>query len=337
MDRELFNTMTTYVFDFYNLYIPKGKEYANKEKGIRIVPLKIAEDFEKNRTRLLSPYRKYDCKTAKCFIKSNNKEEARKIAHWLELIYSFAQSRSVFFLEGYEYKKGKKYSFFQSKFIVPRENSSFDLIYGTKLTESTYTRDISFFIDTAIKTLKESNENKQNDILTTINAYITSQSEIMWYELKFLIAWIALEKLANSHYKQSNNQLFKMDELKKIKEALEKALESVINKNDPRLERLKESIMRDFLYESDTYQKVDFYLKSLDLEFNERELRKLIRKLIESRKKLVHDFNSTKLSNNPSNLIKLQKILEKVIFRLLGIDKSLEKQNFHSGAELWKI
>ena len=37
----------TYVFDFYNLYIPKGKPYKNEELGIRITPLKFAEEFNK--------------------------------------------------------------------------------------------------------------------------------------------------------------------------------------------------------------------------------------------------------------------------------------------------
>lgn len=44
----------TYVFDFYNLYIPKGKKYENKELGIKIIPLKFAEEFE---SKLLGNYR----------------------------------------------------------------------------------------------------------------------------------------------------------------------------------------------------------------------------------------------------------------------------------------
>ncbi len=42
----------TYVFDFYNLYIPKGKKYIDDEEGIKIFPLKLDEDFEKNRKQI---------------------------------------------------------------------------------------------------------------------------------------------------------------------------------------------------------------------------------------------------------------------------------------------
>lgn len=100
----------TYVFDFYNLYIPRYKNYENKEFGIKIIPLKFAEEFEKNRTKFSKPYFRGGWKTAKCFIKAETEGGAREIADWLEFLYSFAQSRSVFFTSWYEYKKGKKYN-----------------------------------------------------------------------------------------------------------------------------------------------------------------------------------------------------------------------------------
>jgi len=46
----------TFVFDFYNLYIPKGTKYVNNKLGIRIIPLRLAEEFEKNRTSLSKPH-----------------------------------------------------------------------------------------------------------------------------------------------------------------------------------------------------------------------------------------------------------------------------------------
>ena len=95
----------TFVFNFYNLYIPKGRPYINKELGIKVFPLKLAEDFEKNRRSSTSPFYRNGWKTAKCHIKAQEEDDARKYASWLEFLYSFAQSRSVFFLRCYLYKK----------------------------------------------------------------------------------------------------------------------------------------------------------------------------------------------------------------------------------------
>ena len=45
------------MFLIFTTYIsPKGKKYENKELGIKIIPLKFAEEFEKNRTTFSKPY-----------------------------------------------------------------------------------------------------------------------------------------------------------------------------------------------------------------------------------------------------------------------------------------
>lgn len=317
--------MTTFVFDFFNLYIPEGKKYLNKEKGIKIIPLKLAELFENDRKHIFSKYRYGGWKTAKCYIKSNNENDAIELATWLEFLYSFAQNRSVFFLKWYKYKDGEKYSSSQSKFIEQKENRFSELIAGTLLGNARYTKEINLFIDTSLETLSKSNENTQKEILTAVHAYLSSQSE-MPAELRFLISWISLEKLANSHYNiyKSRSQLFEKDERKKIIKSLEETLDSIIGEQT-KYNIVKRNLNKKFIYEHDTHGKVSIYLDSLDLGFLRSELKSSLNNLIGIRIDLVHDLNSAKLLKKPWIHI-LNTINEQVILRLLGIDKSFEKQ-----------
>jgi len=316
----------TYVFDFYNLYIPKEKPYQNDELGIRIVPLKIAEEFEKNRRSLSKPYSASAWKTAKCYIKSESEEEAIKIADLLEFLYSFAQRRSIFYLGWYPYKKGKKYRSFQSKIVEPMKNSRPELIHGVCTGGPFYTRDISLFIDTALKTLIDSEESIRNEIITTIHSYLISHSQIV-IELKFLICWIALEKLANNYYHKlkSKSPMFTKAERKYIKEKLEETLETIL-KGDKRLRFVKKSITRNFLFEPNTFERMKQYLESLDLGFDKRKLMDLLNILIKVRGGLVHHLKSNKLKKEPELIFYLQKIMENVIFRLLGVDKQMQNK-----------
>jgi len=316
----------TYVFDFYNLYIPRGKKYENKNLGIKIVPLKFAEEFEKNRTTFSKPYFRGGWKTARCYIKKKNEEEAKRLANWLEFLYSFAQNRSVFFLGWYKYKQGKKYSSFQSKFVEPRENRFSELLRGIHTKGAFYTRDLSLFIDTALKMLSSNKNKNLNEILSTIHAYTISHSQIV-QELKFLVCWATLEKLANQNYSiyKSKNKLFSKEELKKIKSELEKTLDRCLG-GDKRLNFVKKSITRNFLYEHNTYEKMKIYFRSLSLGLEKKELDSTLKKLIEVRGGLVHHLNSNLLRKEPQLLFYLQKIMENVIFRLLGIGKKMQEK-----------
>lgn len=329
---------TTYVFDFYNLYIPKYKKYENKEFGIKITPLKVAEEFERERTKFSKPYYRGGWKTAKCLIKSKTEKEAQKIADWLEFLYSFAQSRSVFYLHWYDYKRGKKYYSAQSKFIPPRENRFTELVYATRVSGAVYTIDISLFIDTALKKLNSVNKTELNKILTTIRALEISKSQ-MPYELKFLICWSALEKLSNDYYSvyKSKNKLFSKTELRELKFELEKTLERKL-KLDSRLYLVKKSITRNFLYEHNTLEKMILYFRHLDLGFDEKKLQKMLESLIGVRGDLAHRLTSNSLTKKPYLLCYLQMIMENVIFRLLDIDKNMQKKflvnQYNRGDEL---
>lgn len=329
----------TYVFDFYNLYIPKGKKYENKELGIKIIPLKLAEEFEKNRITFSKPYyRAGGWKTAKCFIKTKTENKAKKLAGWIEFLYSFAQNRSVFFLKWYKYKDGIKYSSFQSKIVEQIENGHPELVYGVYTKKADDIKDISLFFDIALKTLSSLKDIKVNEILTTIHAIIISRSPLV-IELKFLVCWFALEKLANQHYSvyKSKNKLFSKDEVKKIKANLEKTLEKSL-KNDERLNLVKRNIIRNFLYDYNTVEKMKLYFDSLDLGFNEIKLNMMLNKLIDIRGRLVHNLNSNLLNKEPQILFYLQTIMENVIFRIVGVNKDTQKRfllhQYNRGNEL---
>lgn len=162
-DRKGLNTKV-YVFDFYNLYIQKGEKYINKDLGIRLVPLEFAEKFEKERTSLSKPYRYGQWKTAKCYIKAKSLDDAKRYADWLEFIYSFAQSRCIIYDKAYEFKKGKKYPFSDSKFPEPIENRFSELVYGIKTNGPFFTRDLTEFVDKALTTLISTDNKKRGDI-----------------------------------------------------------------------------------------------------------------------------------------------------------------------------
>lgn len=316
----------TYVFDFYNLYIPINTKYENKELGIKIKPLKVAEEFNKNRKKYSSKYHYDNWKTAKCFIRSDTGVNAKKIASWLEFLYSFTQDRSIFFLSWYKYKTGKKYSSRTSKKIEYRDNGSIELISHI-YTEKGYTKNISWFIDKLLKKLNESNEETLNIMLTTIHAYIISNSQIT-LELKFLILWIALEKLANNHYDKikSKPKIFDKKKRNEIKEKICKCLEISL-KNEPELLfMMKKNMEKNYLYEFNTVKKLEVYFEFLEIGFNNKKLKAKIIILSEIRNDLTHNLTSQKLINNLGVLSDLQVILQNVIFRILEIDKNEQKK-----------
>ena len=215
---------------------------------------------------------------------------------------------------------------FQSKRVEPIKNSNSELIYGVRTRGAFYTRDISLFIDTALRTLINSEEIRRKEIITTIHSYLISHSQIVM-ELKFLICWMALEKLANNYYKKlkSKNPMFTKVERKYIKEKLVETLDTIL-KGDKRLKIIKKSITRNFLFEPTTFLKIKQYLESLDLGFDKRKLTNLLKILIEVRTGLVHNLKSNKLIKEPELIFYLQKIMENVIFRLLGIDKNMQNK-----------
>lgn len=324
-----------YVFDFYNLYIPKGTSYLNASLGIRIKPLKLAEEFERNRTHFSQPYYRGGWKTAQCHIRAKTQDEAKRVANWLECLYSFAQSRNVFFVRSYEYKRGSKYFSFESKFLHERENRFSDLIFGVNTTGNCYSSDISLFVDTALQTLAGMKEQSLNEMLTLLRAYLISQSEIV-VELQFLIGWIALEKMANSFYSvyKSKNSLFKKNELNNLKNKIYTVLEEHFN-GDKRLGLIKRNMSRNFLFDHNTLQKLFIYFESISLCLEDKSLALMLDQLITVRQELVHNLNSQQLLKKPYLINMLQTIMEDTIFRLLGINVEKQKMLMLTQNNVW--
>ena len=317
-------------------------KYENKKFSVKITPLKFAEEFEKNRRKHSKPYYSGGWKTAKCFIRSKSVDEAVKIANWIEFLYSFAQSRSVFFLSWYKYKNGKEYSSSQSKFIETRENRFSELVGGVYINRGRYTKDISLFIDAALMKLNESKEEERGTILLTLHALSVSCSQ-MPIELKFLTRWLALEKLSNNHYSlckssyKSKNTIISKEESKNIKICLKKALDTP-PRNDRHLSSVMQIITRIFCNEHNTMEKMILYLQHLDLDFDSQKLEKMLRKLIKVRAILVHCLDGSSLLKTPELLSYLQLIMEHVIFRILGVDSNMQNKlllkQYNRGTEL---
>ena len=80
------------------------------------------------------------------------------------------------------------------------------------------------------------------------------------------------------------------------------------------------------------------YFNSLDLGFDNAKLNKMLSKLIGIRGSLVHNLNSNLLIKEPPLLFYLQMIMENVIFRIVGIDKDMQKKfllhQYNRGKEL---
>lgn len=322
--------MKTFVFDFYNLYIPKGKQYVNSKLGIRIKPLKFAEEFESKRKTYSKPYYTGGWRTAKCFISAQNADEAKMLATWLEFIYTFAQSRSVFFLRTYEYSKGKTHWSFESKFIEPRENRFSVLIKGIHVRGWLYTSDISIFVNTALEKLSNSSEDERKRILALMHTLSISNSE-MPLELSFLSCWIALEKLANAHYSQNKQNMSNLTKKKRtaIKIQIKKTLKSLLESGEldkDQFATLSENMDKNYLYELSSRKKMLEYFKEIKLNFERKGFTILLSELIEVRGNLVHHLQSKKLDKDAQLLPCLQTIAETTVFRLLGVSYEEQKK-----------
>lgn len=194
------------------------------------------------------------------------------------------------------------------------------------------------FINTALKKLDSVKKAERDKILATIHAFEISDSQ-MAQELKFLTCWIALERLANDYYGvyKSKKRLFSKTELRDLKSDLAKALERRL-KSDSRLRLVKDSITRNFIYEHNTFEKMMLYFDYLDLGFDNRKLARMLRRLLEIRVTLVHNLTSNTLNKTPFLFFYLQMIMENTIFRLLGVDKTIQNQfllnQYNLGTEL---
>lgn len=328
--------MVTYVFEFCNLYLPKGTKYVNKDLGIRIVPLKFAEKFENKRREYSEPYNQGIWMTARCFINAKSEVDAKELAHLLEQIYSFAQSRVVLFTRWYPYTKGRKYSSWESKFMEFKHNRDSEMVFGVCTGGPWHTRDISLFVDTSLDTLMKLTKNQRDGIIVLMRALHISESEMV-SPLKYLACWIALEKLANHHYIKikSRERFFDSTERDNLKENISSYLDELL-KDDPRVSTLKRNFRANYLYELNTYDKMHSYLSSLELGFDEKKLEKMLEQLVQVRRALAHHLDSEVLNKKPQLLNYLRKIARVVVLRLLGISLMKQKRYILHGLNYGK-
>lgn len=317
----------TYVFDFFNLYIPDGLDYTNEWRDIRIEPLKVAEEFEEERSNMGSKHQNQYWKTAKAYIHASE-EEAKEIATWIGYIYSFAQLRSIYWRTCYPYKKGYSHRYSRTVMPKPLKNRGPPLISGIIEDNGPfYTPDLSEFIDTGIETLRDYNEDERSNAIATIDMYLSARSESQM-SARFLYLWIAIERNANRNYKSfinaTGNEIFTNDE----RNRLQKHLSSFLDENLPKkqAEFLKNRLSKNYLYEHSTTEKVRFYLEYIAGEFDDNELREILEIGKQIRNPIVHNFYGDRLAENIGLLQQLQKMLSFVIFELLGVGENLQKR-----------
>lgn len=315
----------TFVFDFYNLYLPKGTKYENERLGIKIEPLKLAEEFQNNRKKYSSKYHRDGWKIAQCCIKSDNESNAKKIASRVEFLYSFAQNRSVFFLKWYNAKNGKKYYSRESKMIEYRNNNSSELISGS-YNKLGYTKDISLFINKSLTKMSTVSEKELDVILRSLHAYNISNSQIP-VELKFLTCWMILEQLSNNYYHKIKSQpeVYDKKKINERKEKVNRCLESCF-KGDSQLSMIQRNVNKTYLYEYDTVTKLMQYFVYLKIGFNNVVLKEKIIILSEIRNKLTHNLHSIAFTNDYSLLQDLQVICQNTLFRILDINEDVQKK-----------
>ncbi|WP_347720263.1 hypothetical protein [Candidatus Nanohalovita haloferacivicina] len=307
--------------------MPEGEVYVYEAEGVRIEPLKVAEDFEEGRRDFNSKFRDKNWKTAKCYIKTGDEEKAKNLATWLSFIFSFAYRRNVFYHGRYKYSKGYKSRSVASKNLPRISNKNIPLIEGISTKGAFFTRDISEFVDVALETLIDASEEERQNILSTIRVYLYSLEKGALFEIKFLMRWLLLEKQANRNYDKyvrpnEENRILSRDEQKDLKEKLDRFLEQELDSQKAKF--FKHRFKAKFLYEHSIKHKILMYLNNeLDFEFEQEEIEDIIETHRSIRNPIAHKMDSEKLMNNKRAPMQLKKIVELIIFDILGLDKEL--------------
>lgn len=223
--------MTTYVFDFYNLYIPDDHEYTNADLGIRIESLVQAEAFEEGRPDGGSKYTSGDWTTAKCYIDAADEDMALRRADWLAFLYSFAQRRRAYWDSYYPYSEGYAGET-ERDVLIPRiKNDKLPIIQG--ITGFGLSR-IDPFIDASLNRLDAADEDMRSDILSTVNLFLNSAARGL-FSAKFLFAWIGIERTSEWNYEEwvnlPGNELVTDDERAVIKDGITDVLQDKLNKH----------------------------------------------------------------------------------------------------------
>lgn len=309
----------TYVFDFYNLYLPDGTEYNNKSEGIRIMPLDAAKIFEANRQDPNSKYYEGDWKTAKCHVVTDTEDDAIEIAEWLSFLFSFAQSRRVYWDTYYPHNKG-----YSGKTIV---NNHVPLISHQKIpliraAVPLGNKRVDPFIDAALEQLRKLSETERQHVFSTINLYLNSKARNL-FASKFLFAWIALESNASRNYSEYLGATGNDFVPPAAQDTIQDQIRDVINDSlpDGKAETMKDRLTRDHLYQHRKRDKIKIYLDHLFVDFDDAQVLSILRDADRIRNEVAHEFYDKTLIKNDELLFKLHRILVMVIFHKLAVSE----------------
>lgn len=317
--------MTTYVFDFYNLYIPEGHQYENRSKGIRIEPLAQAEEFEETRREDDSKYAEGDWKTAKCYITADDESEAQRWAVWLTFLYSFAQRRRAYWDTFYPHNQGYDGKTTEPVLVPRIRNDKLPIIGGIG-PFGLHKQDA--FIDAALDRIKNADDASRSDILSTLNLFLNSEARGL-FAAKFLFAWIGVERTSEWNYQEwvnlpdRDNTFITADERDAVENGIASVLDDVLD--DARAGILEDRFTRGHMYEHRTQDKIRFYLDYIEPEFDDGVIIELIREAYRTRNEVAHEFGEDRLRENKELTFKLQKVLVFIIFDLLDISGDLQQ------------
>jgi hypothetical protein len=313
--------MTTYVFELCNIYIPEDTVYQNDDLNIRIEPRDIAEEFEDERRDPGSQYRHGYWHTAQCYIEAEE-DRAKQLAHWLTLIYSFAQLRDVIWSAYYTLEQDRGHR--QSTYTFSIDNSNIRLIKG--VWGSPGSQDIGEFVDTALQTFDEVSDEERSHLLRSLSLFLEASSDTFWM-IKFLFHWIVLESNANYNYDDylqgPGDPIFTDEEIEALCESVITHLEENDWSSD-KVAHMEYVLEQKHLYEASSKTKIKIYLEHLNIGFDIEEIEDIIQMARSIRNPIVHRIDESRLMNNNEIVMDIRKIGFYVILRLLGVDEEMQ-------------
>jgi hypothetical protein len=318
--------MTTWVFDFYNLYLPEGSEYRSTKYNIRIEPLKIAETFEEKRTDRNSKFSTDYWRTSKVYIKQDI-DRAKELADWLSHIYSLAQNRDVCWTRYYPYADGYTNSHFRSTTTLALDNSGTRYIKG--ISGNKQKQNLGEFVDIALQTFDQAPEHDRSHLIGSIMTYLESKGQTFW-SFGFLNLWMILESMANKNYRDylqqpDNEPLFTSEERDELRETVISHLKNG-DWSASQIQRIQHTLEPNYIFEMSTETRIKIYLEYLNIGFDIDEIQDITQTAQEIRNPIVHKLNSEKLMNQVGVVQKLRKIIFYVLLRELGVEKDLQER-----------
>lgn len=316
--------MTTYVFEFYNLYIPEGTVYQNDAFNIRIEPEPIVEDFEDQRRSSGSQYRTGYWHTAQCYIDADE-DRAKELADWLTFIYSFAQNRDVTWSRFYPLGEGNGLRAHRSTYTFAMDNTNLRFI--SWVWGQPGDKGIGEFVDTALQTFDEASENERSRLIRSLSLFLEANSDTFWM-IKFLFHWIVLESNANYNYDDylqgPGDPIFTDDEIETMAASVIDYLEG--EWAEDKVAHMEYVLRLKHLYEASSKTKIKIFLEHLNIGFDIDEIEEIIQVARSARNPLVHRIDESRLMNNDDVVIDIQKINFYVLLRLLGVDEDLQER-----------